>query len=137
MAFLKEPSKYKRSILNQLKHLVSKTLYRAIEILLTPCCTPVIGSVESECDGIDYNITVTLTNPINLRGKGLAILLLGGNVVSTETWTDTNQIVFTDVNGTAGTYDAQVQFFMPTNSEDTIGVSLYTDVVEITLPSCA
>lgn len=136
MAFLKEPSKYKRSILAQLKHLVSKTLYRAIEILLTPCCTPTIVSSNVECNA-DYDVTVIFSNSVNLRGKGLATLLLDGNIVSTETWTDSNQVVFTDVNGTAGTYDAQVQFFMPTNSEETIGISLYANVGEITLPSCA
>lgn len=136
MAFLKEPSKYKRSILNQLKHLVSKTLHRAIEILLTPCCTPVISNIEVECSS-DYNVTITLTNSINLRGKGIAFLLIDGLQVASTPWLDGSNVVFTDISATAGTYDIQIQLFMPTNSEENLGVMLISQVDETVFSSCA
>ncbi|TXG82448.1 MAG: hypothetical protein E6R13_04810 [Spirochaetes bacterium] len=136
MAFLKEPSKYKRSLLAQLKHIVSKTVYRAIEVILTPCCAPVISNVDVECDA-DYNVTVTFTQAINLRGKGKAFLVIGGSIVSIEDWADTDSITFTDISGTAGTYDMYVQLFMPTNSDETLGISMNTTTEDIILPSCA
>jgi len=135
MAFLKQPSNYKTSLLAQLKHIVSKTMYRAIEILLNPCCTPVISSVDVECTS-DYDITVTLTGAINLRGKGKALLIIDEVIVSTVDWTDSNTIIFPNVTGTAGTYDMYVQLFIPTNSAETIGVSMNTATEDITLPSC-
>ena len=135
MAFLKNPSNYKTSLLAQVKHIVSKTLYRAFDILLSPCCSPVISNIEVEC-GSDYNITVTFTNSINLKGKGDAFLIADGLQIATTSWLDSNQVVFTGVSASAGTYDFQVKLFLPTNSEENIGVMLVSQTDETVLPSC-
>lgn len=135
MAFFKEPSKYKRSFLAQVKHLVSKTMYRAFEIILTPCCTPTIVNVDIVC-GTNYDITLTLTDVINLRGNGRAFLFIGGSVVGSESWTDSNTITFSNIPTAAGTYDMNLQLFMPTNTNKTVGVTMVTESQNIVLPTC-
>ena len=66
MAFLKQPSNLKISILNFVKNIVSKVLFRAFEILLNPCCDLSISDIDITCTDTDV-ATVTLT-----LGKGFS-----------------------------------------------------------------
>jgi hypothetical protein len=138
MAFLKEPSKYKRSILAQLKHIVSKTMYRAVEILLTPCCTPVISNVDVECNGDStQTVTVTLANNINLRGQGQVTLYYNGQPVTAPViWTDSNVAEFLVNVNNGDVTEVTILLTMPTNSQDSVGVFLLSNIAIVNFPTC-
>lgn len=69
MAFYKNPSAIKRSILAFVKHLVSKTLYKEFDLLLSPCCVPTISVSDSSCSttsgvyGVKWN-TVSISTSL-------------------------------------------------------------------------
>lgn len=145
MIFKTSTSKVKNSILAFIKFLVSKKVYKAIDILLTPCCHPVVKSAEAICNlenGATI-ITIELVNSINLYGAGqgsifLWIPFLNIFVSTTTIYTDSNTIVFEFINPVGdGTFDASVELYMPTSSDGLIGVSLSTETFQIALPNCA
>jgi hypothetical protein len=141
MIFKTSTSKVKNSILAFIKFLVSKKVYKAIDILLTPCCHPVVKSAEAICDGNITVVTIELVNSINLYGAGQGSIFLwlpSLNIfISTTTiYTDSNTIVFEFFNPVGGTYGASVVLSMPTSSDGLIGVSLSTETFQITLPDC-
>ena len=128
-----------------IKFLVSKKVYKAIDILLTPCCHPVVKSAEATCN-LDTGatiITIELVNSINLYGSGQGSIFLwfpsfNFFVLATTTYTDSNTIVFEFIEPTGGgTFDASVELYLPTSSDGLIGVSLSTETFQITLPNCA
>lgn len=84
MSFVSTNSQIKNNILNYIRHLVSKTLYRAIEILFKPCCDVSIINVEVVClpgkPVGTYEVTLTLSRPLGLLGNGLIFPLIGQNV---------------------------------------------------------
>lgn len=143
MIFKTSTSKVKNSILAFIKFLVSKKVYKAIDILLTPCCHPVVKSAEAICDGDITVITIELVNSINLYGAGqgsifLWIPFLNIFVFATTTYTDSNTIVFELIDPIGGgTFDASVELYLPTSSDGLIGVSLSTETFQITLPNCS
>jgi hypothetical protein len=54
MAFVKDPSKIKRSIIGFVKHLLSRQKVQDIDTLLTPCCIPILtGGDVTGCSGGD------------------------------------------------------------------------------------
>jgi hypothetical protein len=142
MIFKTSTSKVKNSILAFIKFLVSKKVYKAIDILLTPCCHPVVKSAEAICDGDITVVTIQLVNSINLYGSGqgsifLWIPFLNIFVLATTTYTDSNTIVFEFIDPIGGgTFDASVELYLPTSSDGLIGVSLSTEIFQITLPNC-
>jgi hypothetical protein len=142
MIFKTSTSKVKNSILAFIKFLVSKKVYKAIDILLTPCCHPVVKSAEAICDGDITVVTIQLVNSINLYGAGqgsifLWIPFLNIFVLATTTYTDSNTIVFEFIDPIGGgTFDASVELYLPTSSDGLIGVSLSTEIFQITLPNC-
>jgi hypothetical protein len=84
MAFVSTKSQIKNNILNYIRHLVTKTLYRAIEILFRPCCDIAILGVKPICSSTPgtYDVTITLDKSINMLGNGLMMILVGNTVAT-------------------------------------------------------
>mgnify|MGYP003675436673 CR=1 FL=1 len=101
MAFYKNPSAIKRSILAFVRHLLSKSLYRAFELLLSPCCPPVITNATAVCNG---DSTFTFSNVPNYIEDD--------------------------------TVPVAIEMFLPTNTTETIGVTLYSNVFSLYFPLC-
>jgi hypothetical protein len=136
----------KRTILRTIQGLVSKSVYRAIELILSPCCHPVVKSVSAECVGFGgyiTQITVQLVNSINLYGAGQASIFLWVPdlnifIGSKTIYTDSNTLVFQFISpGAFGIFDASVELYMPTSSDGLVGISLSTEDFEIDIPECA
>ena len=130
-----------KQVLYNNKHILTPTLYRGIEVVLTPCCTPSIASIVATCGQGDYNLTVTLNEAINLLGKGQASLYWNfgapSNVIlTTVTWNDSNQMSFEVPSFGAGTYDVTLELFLPTNSAGTAGVTLLSQPFSTVFPGC-
>ena len=117
MAFVSTNSQIKKNILNYISRLVSKTLYRSIEILFKPCCDITITNVEAVCNGTNYDITITLDKSINMLGNGLLLILVGGVVIGDGPfpYNDSNKIVLlnVDINNIPGDYDVSILFLLP------------------------
>jgi hypothetical protein len=102
MAFVSTNSQIKNNILNYISRLVSKTLYRSIEILFKPCCDITITNVEAVCNGTNYDITITLDKSINMLGNGILLVIVDGVVVTLDgnegliPYNDSNKIVLLD-----------------------------------------
>ena len=101
MAFVSTNSQIKNNILNYISRLVSKTLYRSIEILFKPCCDITITNVEAVCNGTNYDITITLDKSINMLGNGIILVLVNGVTASASDeglipYNDSNKIVLLD-----------------------------------------
>lgn len=123
MAFVSTNSQIKKNILNYISRLVSKTLYRSIEILFKPCCDITITNVEAVCNGTNYDITITLDKGINMLGNGLLFVLVDGVTVTVDgnegltPYNDSNKIVLlnVDINNIPGDYDIIIFFLLPTS----------------------
>lgn len=132
----------KRTILRTIQGLVSKSVYRAIELILSPCCHPVIkGTPKVECAEDKYIITIQLDKPINLYGLGVETLFLwipdvDVFVAVKSIDVTTNTITFEIFGEIGGTLEASVEFYLPTSSDGLIGVSLSTEPFLIDL-ECA
>lgn len=144
MAFYKNPSAIKRSILAFVKHLLSKPLYRAFEILLSPCCNPVVTNAVSTCNGDGtFTVILTLANAISLAGVGNDYLSLfgfspGWFVFASTVDLNTNTIVFENVVPPSDdtTFSLRLEMVLPTNTTETIGVVLYSDIFDLYFPGC-
>ena len=141
MAFYKNPSAIRRSILAFVRHLLSKPLYRAFDFLLSPCCTPSI-SATAVCVGSTYTVTLTLANSFNFGSNSRAALLIYPvsippiSIGGIETYLGGDTIVFTNVSATAGAATLQLELFLPTNTTLDSGVVTYSNTVNITFPVC-
>ena len=140
MAFYKNPSAIRRSILAFVRHLLSKPLYRAFDFLLSPCCTPSI-SATAVCVGSTYTVTLTLANSFNFGSNSLATLIIDpaiGNdqIGGAVTYLGGDTIVFTTVSATAGAATLRLELFLPTNTTLDSGVVTYSNKVNITFPVC-
>ncbi len=121
MAFVSTNSQIKKNILNYISRLVSKTLYRSIEILFKPCCDITITNVEAVCNGTNYDITITLDKSINMLGNGLLFVLVDGVVVTVDgggliPYNDSNKIVLLDSDigdSSGGSKGVTVLFLLP------------------------
>ena len=86
MSFVSTNSQIKNNILNYIRHLVSKTLYRAIEILFKPCCDVYVTKVEVVCLPLEpygtYEVTLTLSRPLGFLGNGNLIPIVQGQLIS-------------------------------------------------------
>lgn len=124
MAFVSTNSQIKKNILNYISRLVSKTLYRSIEILFKPCCDITITNVEAVCSSVtsgNYDITITLDKSINMLGNGIILVLVDGVVASTNSegltpYNDSNKIVLLDSDigdSSGGPKNVTVLFLLP------------------------
>ncbi len=125
-----------KQVLTMLSGLLPKSVFKAITFLLHPCCVVTLRSAEAVCTD-NYDFTVALNSELNLLGKGIVTLYLNGIAVSSQPWNDGTSITFTDVSGSAGNQEIYLSFFLPTNTDESIGVTLISDTIPITTPSCA
>ena len=76
------------NVLAFVRPFASKTLQRAIEILLKPCCDVSIINAEAVCLPLEpygtYEVTLTLSRPLGLLGNGLIFPFINGNVAPIE-----------------------------------------------------
>lgn len=150
MAFLKNPSHIKTSILAFVKHIVSKKIYKAFELILSPCCNPVLLSAEANCHTFHagfYDLTFKLDAPVNTLGIGFVTAYFMGSYDATISHTivnpESSTVTFTNVYlpGT-DTYSVNLVFTLPTKSpidpvtNPIIGVSFSTNVVSMFAPDC-
>ena len=153
MAFVSTNSQIKKNILNYISRLVSKTLYRSIEILFKPCCDITITNVEAVCNSGNYDITITLDKSINMLGNGLLLVLVENILTVIDSsgltpYNDSNKIVLLDANignSSGGSKAVSVFFLLPgaslSNLTDlsqlTPGVfTLATSNLDWTFPNC-
>lgn len=124
MAFVSTNSQIKNNILNYISRLVSKTLYRSIEILFKPCCDITITNVEAVCSSVtpgNYDITITLDKGINMLGNGTLLVFVDGVIASTNfegliPYNDSNKIVLLDSdigNSSGGFKNVFILFLLP------------------------
>lgn len=125
MAFVSTNSQIKKNILNYISRLVSKTLYRSIEILFKPCCDITITNVEAVCtvdgDPGNYDITITLDKGINMLGNGLLSIQVDRVVTLVDNsglipYNDSNKIVLLNANigdSSGGPKSVFVFFLLP------------------------
>jgi hypothetical protein len=124
MAFVSTNSQIKKNILNYISRLVSKTLYRSIEILFKPCCDITITDVVATCSSVtpgNYDITITLDKSINMLGNGILLVLVDGVAASTNyegliPYNDSNKIVLLDSDigdSSGGPKNVNVLFLLP------------------------
>jgi hypothetical protein len=114
-------STMKRTVLKTIQGLVSKTLYRSIEILFQPCCDVTITNVEAVCNGTNYDITITLDKSINMLGNGVLLAIVDGVVASTNyegliPYNDSTKIVLLDSDigdSSGGPKNVNVLFLLP------------------------
>lgn len=141
MAFLKQPSKLKNSILAYVKHMVNKKIFYAFDLILSPCCVPTVSGVEVECVSTGrYNITATLSNSFLAEGWGAQVFLTGvGNYEFSYVGEIAgNTLIFEDVYlVSAGNYTVGFNLSFPTNSQGDMGVieSILVDG-NVTFPAC-
>lgn len=94
MAFITAKSKITNTILNFVKHLVSKSVYNDIKVLLTPCCIPTVVFDTVSCGNSPYNpapdlggvygvifSNVTITD-VSLANKSVTVLLTSVNYIN-------------------------------------------------------
>lgn len=135
-------SNLKKSILAFVKNLVSKKVYAAIEILLTPCCKPVVLSAEAECTGTEgfVKLTVKVDKNITTFGNDTASfyvfisslnLLIGSSSYSSN---GTYIFEFQGIDDYSG--NLYFEMFVPTSSDGSIGASVTSDPFQITFPTC-
>jgi hypothetical protein len=156
MAFVSTNSQIKKNILNYISRLVSKTLYRSIEILFKPCCDITITDVVATCSSVtpgNYDITITLDKGINMLGNGLLLVLVNGVAADNGgdgpiPYNDSNKIVLLDVNigdSSGGPKNVVVLFLLPGTplnniqgfSQLTPGVfTLASSDLDFSFPSC-
>lgn len=129
MAFVSTKSQIKNNILNYVRNLLPKSLYRCIEILFKPCCDIEIVSTQAVCSATPgaYDLTIELSQSINLLGNGLMLVLIDGvlgivNLNSLIPYNDSK--VFTieglDIGGVAGgNAGVTIIFLLPTNQNVT------------------
>lgn len=147
MAFLSVPSKIKTSILGFIKHIVPKKYYKAIDMVLSPCCSLAIESLQVECATTPgkYNVTVKFVGQPNLLGIGFATINLRGNGLFGNCdisipYDDSGTVTFTDLPATVGTYLASFNLVLPTTSSNisspTSTVVAQIVTTTITIPVC-
>ena len=156
MAFVSTNSQIKNNILNYISRLVSKTLYRSIEILFKPCCDITITDVQADCNSVtsgNYDITITLDKGINMLGNGLLLVIVDNFVTLVDgsaliPYNDSNKIVLLDSDigdSSGGSKGVTVLFLLPgaplSNVTDfsqlTPGVfTLASSDLDFSFPSC-
>lgn len=123
------------SVLSQIQNLVSKTIYRAISIILYPCCE-FTGSADVSCNEDNtYAVTITLDQTIGYFGKGTATLVVG-STVSTGVVTEPSTIFVESLTTTAGTKDVIVTLILPTNVAGTTAVTQTFTLADVVFASC-
>lgn len=123
------------NVLAFMKPFASKTLLKAVSILLKPCCT-ITGTASVSCnDDNTYEIVISTVSGLGLLGKGVATVQIGTTIV-TGVLTEPNTIYVETFTTTAGTKDVNVTVTLPTNTNGTIGVTQIFTIEDVVFPSC-
>lgn len=140
MAFVSTKSQIKNNILNYVRNLLPKTLYRCIEILFKPCCDIQIVSAKAVCSATPgtYDLTIELNQITNTLGRGLMLVLVDGVTGTINTnplipYNDSKIITIEglDIGGVAGgTFGLSVLFLLPTSQN--LNPSIITNLNELT-----
>lgn len=126
---------FKQPILAQIQNLVSKTVYRAISLILSPCCD-ITGEATVSCNDDDtYGVSITTTNALGLLGKGIATVQVGSSIF-TGVVTEPNTIFVETLTTTAGTKDVVVTLILPTNVAGTIAVTQVFTIADVEFRNC-
>lgn len=126
---------FKQPILAQIQNLVSKTVYRAISLILSPCCD-ITGEATVSCNDDDtYGVSITTTNALGLLGKGIATVQVGSSIF-TGVVTEPNTIFVETLTTTAGTKDVNVTLILPTNVAGTIAVTQVFTIADVEFLNC-
>lgn len=126
---------FKQPILAQIQNLVSKTVYRAISLILSPCCD-ITGEATLSCNDDDtYGVSITTTNALGLLGKGIATVQVGSSIF-TGVVTEPNTIFVETLTTTAGTKDVVVTLILPTNVAGTIAVTQVFTIADVEFRNC-
>ena len=126
---------FKQSILAFSKNIVSKKVLKAIDVILSPCCS-LSGEASVSCnDDNTYEVVVTTNEAIGFLGLGVAEGLVGDTQI-TGIVTEPNTIYFEIVDTTAGTKDFDVKVFLPTNTVGNSGVFKSFTIADVVFPSC-
>jgi hypothetical protein len=114
----------------------SKTLFKAISILLKPCCN-FTGEADVSCNdnNTTYGVTITVDPGIGYLGKGIATLQVGSSIF-TGVVTEPNTIFVETLTTTAGTKEVNVTLILPTNVAGTTAVTQIFTVEDVVFPSC-
>lgn len=112
-----------------------KSVYKAIEVVLSPCCN-LTGTAEVSCnDDNTYAITITTNESIGFLGNGIATLLIDGNLF-TGVVTEPNTIYVETATLSADTYDIDVTVLLPTNTDANAGVFKTFTIADVVFASC-
>ena len=127
---------FKQPILAQIQNLVSKTVFRAISIILSPCCN-IKGEASVTCVGGGvYSVTIKTDTALGLLGKGIATLQVGSSIF-TGVVTEPNTIFVETLTTTAGTKDVNVTLILPTNVAGTVAVTQIFTIEDVVFDTCA
>lgn len=130
----------RQSILSLLRNLVSKTILRAIDIILSPCCTSSIESVEVSCgeETGSYDLIIHLSESVPMLGKGFASIQVGAISINDgpTPYNDTTIINATVQAGriTPGTYTVNVGLILQTGGNRAVATLL--EIQDIVFPDC-
>ncbi len=122
------------NVLAFIKPFATKTLTKAVEVLLKPCCTLSGEAVVSYNDDDTYSVTITTNESIGFLGSGVAEAIIGTTNV-TGVVTEPNTIYFEIVDITPSTTDVDVKVFLPTSSAGNVGVFKSFTIVDVVFPN--
>lgn len=140
----------KRSIINFSKSQVSNLDLKAIQLVLSPCCTNSITAVTAICDPDhtgNYIVTINLAEPLSLLGQGL-VFISTNSIVGTLNdqsgspffpISDGKVITIKNVHfnqSVSGVASVALQILLPINSEGTASIATLLGPFDTTFPTC-
>ena len=120
MAFLKDPTAFKRTILAFVKHIVTKAIYRAFDILLSPCCNSVLVTDTTLCGNGAITLTVSPAQPLLGLGFAQVFSTVDGFVGAGTLSDDGSTISLTATGLTNGAATFTATLFLPTDKNDSL-----------------
>lgn len=142
MAFYTVPSNIKNSILAFVKNIVSKTYYRAFEVILNPCCILTITDVVYDCGTEQLTVTISPSQTFTAGHNGFAQVFsdtngfLGAGTISSDGASVVIDIPVADTPVGVGQIFS-VTVFQPTiNGNSILGVYMIGTSEEITIVAC-
>jgi len=133
----------KKSVLDTIRGLVSKSVYKAIDIIMSPCCEITSEAVIS-CGDSGYNITLTYTPKPVYLGKGTLLVFVNNILVTSVAYDDSGTLQLNNVSISGAPGDPVVirsSFLMSTSNAPynsyfiPVGIFQLSDT-STTLPTC-
>lgn len=124
-------------ILRMLQKITTKTLYKAISILLYPCCKVTVVDAVATCGDGNIDIALTLSESVNFLGKGKFIFVAAsGQVVGVGEFSNGDTITFSSSISNDSTYSVSGFLLLPTNNSGDIGVYMSIPTFTLVVPAC-